>query len=658
MTKRWQLQAGAPTAEAQLTKELHISPVLSKMLVNRGITTVEEGRHFLRDTIADSADPYRMKGLEAAVLRLDKAIEEQERIVIYGDYDVDGITATAIMCAVLRDLGAAPKFYIPERQSEGYGLHQEALEYLQQIGTQVLVTVDCGIASHDLVARFNTAMDIIITDHHEPPPKVPPAYAVLDAKQVDCSYPYKELAGAGVAHLLCRALWQKRRHTPLENYAEIVALGTIADLVPLTGENRALVRAGLQRMRQGANMGLQALFQEARIEAEKITAGRIAYTIAPRLNAAGRISHAKQGVQLLLSHDREETRTIAARLTALNQERQRLEQDIAQLAATQISAQGREKDGVLIAYGEDWHPGVIGIAASRLVEKFYRPALVISIQNGIGKGSCRSIPGFNMYQALQFAEDLLLQYGGHTMAAGFSVRVENIEALRRRLCEYAAQQLCPDDYIPRLAIDMQLDIQDISLELIQELSCLEPYGMGNSRPIFSLSRAVLQHIQPIGAGNRHLRLVIDTPQRELTAIGWSMSEAARSLLAGDQVGLAFQLERNEFRGQVMPQLVVQDIHAPEVSVHLNRATMVDVYTAVRVILQRCKISVYAVQQRLLRKLENQYDGHVLYAALQVLTEIGVLRTENTAGGLVYYLPVMKEKMQLENSPTYCKYTSA
>lgn len=494
---------------------------LAQILANRGIADVEEGRHFLQDTLNDMADPFLMDGMETAVRRLKQAVEDKERIVIYGDYDVDGITSTSLVYSVLRDLGASPQFYIPERQSEGYGLNEEALQHLEH-EADVLITVDCGISSYELVREFSPHLDIIITDHHEPPEQIPPALAVLNPKKPGCPYPFKELAGAGVAYVLCRALWQRCCNEDLAGYSDLSALGTIADLVPLIGENRIIVRQGLELMKKGQRTGLYALLRASGLVDKEITAGRIAFTAAPRLNAAGRISHATKGVELLLETDDEKAAAAAAELSELNAERQDIEHTIAKEAIAQIESRQQGRDGVLIASHEGWHVGVIGIAASRLVEKYYRPALVITISDGIGKGSCRSISGFNMYEALQSAKDLLIQFGGHTMAAGFSIKAENIEGLRERLLDYAKEHMTADDYIPLVHLDKELETPDVSLDMIAELSSLEPYGMGNSRPVFSLRNLTVEEIRPIGRDKQHVRIVVCGPHKiRLSGVAWS-----------------------------------------------------------------------------------------------------------------------------------------
>lgn len=657
MEKRWCIQ-NTPTEEAeQLAKSVGISPLLARILWNRGMTTKEEACHYLYDTMDDLSDPFLLKGMTEAVERICQALDKKEKIVIYGDYDVDGITSTSLVYSVLRDLGGTPSFYIPERQSEGYGLNEEALETLQAAGTKLLITVDCGISSYDLIQRFEPHLDIIVTDHHTPPPQIPPAYAVINPKQPGCPYPFKDLAGAGVAFKLCQALWQKRNEEPLPGYTELCALGTIADLVPLQGENRVLVKAGLQRMKEGCNIGVQALLASSGIDPQRITAGRIAFTAAPRLNAAGRISHATRGVELLLETDPTKARELADELSELNTERQDIEHTIASQAIEQIKQKGQSTDGVLIAYGTDWHAGVIGIAASRLVETFYRPSLVISVHGDTGKGSCRSIPGFNMYEALRSADDLLLQYGGHTMAAGFSIQIENIEPFRQRLLTYAAQHMTADDYIPEVQIDQVLQPQDINLHFIDELSQLEPYGMGNSRPVFALQQVTLSECRPIGKTKQHLRLGVETGQAHtLGAVGWSMASRTADVLEGDQVDLAFTLEPNEFNGTVSPQLVLQDIHDPQPDIQLDRQVMVQIYMALRQDIGAAGTPVWQVQQRLLRQVEASCDAHTACAALRVLLEIGVLATKVTIDGPLYYFPKLAGKMQLESSPTYQTYS--
>lgn len=659
MEKRWRLLSPQENNVENLTGQLHISPILARLLVNRGIAEADEAERFLDDSCREGYDPFLMKNMDKAVTRICAAMEKKERIVIYGDYDVDGITSTALLYTVLTDLGAAPSFYIPERQSEGYGLNQEALQQLLEEKAQLVITVDCGISSCDLVAQFQDLMDIIITDHHEPPSQIPQCCAVLNPKQSGCTYPCKDLAGVGVAFKLCQALWQARNNQALPGYTELAALGTIADLVSLTDENRLIVQDGLRRMKDGYNIGLQALLEASSLKGDAITAGRIAFTAAPRLNAAGRISYAAQGVQLLLEQDTDKAKILAEELSDLNAERQDIEHTIASQAIAQIEEQGRGTEGVLIAYGEDWHVGVIGIAASRLVETYYRPSLVIGVHDGIGKGSCRSIAGFNMYEALKTADDLLIQYGGHPMAAGFSIETKNIEAFRERLNSYAAGHMTQEDYIPLISVDMELQPQDITLELIDELTKLEPYGMGNSRPVFTLCGGTIEEIRPIGRDKQHLRLTLRTKGRvHLSGVGWGMAGYCNELAEGDAVDVAFQLERNDFNGMSSPQLVVQDIHSPEWDVVLNRDIMIHIYMSMKQCIPDEGMAQWQVRKRMAAAEGDRYGIHTIYTAMQVLKEIGVVAVRDSAAGPSYYFPHLSGKMDLDASLTYVHYRKA
>lgn len=330
MQKRWRVMKPAEADVQKLIQQLHISEFLARVLLNRNISSPEEARRFLCDALSDGYDPFLMKDMDKAVKRISKSIDAGENIIIYGDYDVDGITSTSLLYMVLTDLGAMPSFYIPERQNEGYGLNEEALNQLTAQQTDLVITVDCGISSYELIEEYKTKLDIIVTDHHEPPSQIPNAYAVLNPKQKDCSYPFRELAGAGVAYKLCQALWTYRKKEPLTSYTEIAALGTIADLVPLRDENRLLVQRGLKKMKEGCNTGLQALLDASSLDKHTISVGRIAFTAAPRLNAAGRISHAEQGVRLLLESDSEKAKRMAHALSELNRERQEIEHTIAE----------------------------------------------------------------------------------------------------------------------------------------------------------------------------------------------------------------------------------------------------------------------------------------------------------------------------------------
>lgn len=387
--KRWRIMPGQPTTESELSTALGVHPIVAKLLVNRGITTVAAGTEFLHGTLDTLLDPFGLKGMTEAVAAIEKALAAKEPIVVYGDYDVDGITATSLLYRFLKKCDAQVSYYIPERQSEGYGLNAEALEHIIEQGAKLVITVDCGISSHDIVAGVKDRLPMIITDHHNAPEIIPNSVAVINPKQPGCLYEDKNLSGVGVAFKLCQALWLKRTGQPYLDDLDIVALGTVADVVPLIGENRVIVEAGLRKMNDAPNLGIAALIDVAGLNDKKITAGHIGFTLAPRLNAAGRVTHATRAVELLTTADPDTAQAVAEELQATNMERQAIERSIHEEARLDVVNQGEGADKVIVVAGEGWHPGVIGIVASRLVEEFYKPTMVISVHDGIGKGWCQ-----------------------------------------------------------------------------------------------------------------------------------------------------------------------------------------------------------------------------------------------------------------------------
>lgn len=653
MDMRWIYAEPSQKTVRQLQEQLHISSLLARTLVNRGITDSTDAKHFLYDNMSSLYDPFLMKDVRKGAERILTAIERGERIVVYGDYDVDGITSTALVYRSLCDLGADPAFYIPERQSEGYGLNRDALEELVHDKTEVIITVDCGISSSKLVKEFNTQTDIIITDHHEPSEHIPEGYAVINPKQQDCMYPYKELAGVGVAYTLCRALRMLAGKTGGEEYTSLVALGTVADLVPLTGENRILVADGLSRIAEGDNCGIQALIETTGLDATKISAGNIAFSVAPRLNAAGRISHAEKGVFLLLEKDSDKAKETAEELHDLNTQRQDIERAITTAAIDEVESEGYEDDHVLVVAGDGWHSGVIGIAASRLIEKYYKPSLVISLKDGVGKGSCRSITGFNMYEALNSCKELLIQFGGHAMAAGFSVAQENIDALREQLNEYALRHLTEKDYIPVLNVDSVVAGEDITVDTVHELSLLEPYGMGNTRPLFVLKNALLYDIKEIGRQKTHLRIVAESEDGcRLSGVGWSMADKADYILRNDEVDLAFQPELNTYHDRTTAQLVLRDMRLThEYKPTLTRNDMVDIYKVLKTYVGEGRRTVSDTRRYMLDAV-TLIDGHDVLTALQVFKELGILVTASDDEDIYYEMPTQGSKLSLNDSPTF------
>jgi single-stranded-DNA-specific exonuclease len=561
----WRLAPVETKLRNSLSRSLGISEIVAQVLINRGIADDKSARDFLYSGIERLVDPYQMKDMDKAVARITQAITEEQKITVYGDYDVDGITASALMYRVFSTLGATVEYYIPERQSEGYGLNTAALENLILTGTNLIITVDCGISAVQEVTAIQSRVDIIITDHHQPPEIVPPAYAILNPKQLNCSYQDKQLAGVGVAFKLCQALWAHYHPDApmLEQYLDIVAVGTIADIVPLLGENRALVRMGLKQLSVTDNIGLRALQEVCGVTGKRIDTGKVGFVLAPRLNAAGRISHAAAGVELLITDDAARANELAVMLNQENLTRQTVEKEILMAADNIVAALDIGYEKVLVVSGDNWHPGVIGIVASRLVEKYYRPVVMIALKDGIGKGSCRSIPGFDMYDALKSAADILIQFGGHRQAAGLSIEAGNINELKRRLTSYATEQLQAEDYIPKIQIDSLVALEEINTAFLEQMSCLEPHGMGNPSPVFASSQLQLTDIRPIGQEQRHLKCKVFHKCTTAEVIGWDMGVLHDTLHRNDYIDLAFIPEFNEWQGVRSIQLRAHDLKAAE-----------------------------------------------------------------------------------------------
>lgn len=655
--KKWAFAQTDKNEIFSFAKELNLSLTTASLLWQRGIFTIEEGRFFLDATEDDLQDPFLLKGMQEAVERIMTAIENKEKIVIYGDYDVDGITATSLLYRFFTKLRAQVDYYIPERQSEGYGLNKEAVAQLIESGVRVIVTVDCGISSYDIVDEVKELVDVIITDHHTAPEVVPPAYAVINPKQKGCPYPDKMLAGVGVAFKLCQAIWQKITGNLYLEDLDIVAIGTVADVVPLIGENRILTKLGLAKMQECPDKGLAALIQVAGLQDKVITAGHIGFTLAPRLNAAGRVTHATRGVELLISTDDSEAEQIAVELQETNIERQQIEREIYAQARLSVLEQGELAEKIMVVANEGWHPGVIGIVASRLVEEFYRPAIMISITDDIGKGSCRSIEGFDMYDALHSCKDLLLQFGGHKQAAGFSVAVENIDALRQRLIEYCHTHLTAEDYLPVIKIDTELTLDDIQLSLIEEIAGLEPYGMSNQTPVFAVMDATVQQIFILGYQKNHIKFVLEANGQTVEAIAWHGSHYQSSIFKGSKVRVAFTLQKNEWQGNISPQLILQDIQLLEKpQVCLSPECLRHWYVVIKRLLRNQTKFRYIVEAELLQQLSKE-ESYEAMLAVEVFKDLSIIEEESSERGAQYQWRDVDGKLDLFTSLTYLKYSS-
>lgn len=656
--KRWNVAKNQDEVESELTSGLAVHPVVSHLLANRGITTVAEGQTFLYSTMDDLLDPFMLKGMTEAVSEIERVLEMNGSIVIYGDYDVDGITATSLMYRFFSRIGANVSYYIPERQSEGYGLNLEALEYLISQDVDLIISVDCGISSYDIVEAVRDRVSMIITDHHTSPPQIPRATAVVNHKQPGCPYTDKNLSGVGVAFKVCQALWKRRTGEDYREDLDIVALGTVADVVPLVGENRIIVREGLRKMTESPNLGIQALVEVAGLTGKVLSAGHIGFTLAPRLNAAGRVTHATRAVELLITRDRQEATEIAEELQETNAERQQIERTIFEEAYQSVLDQGPLADQCIVVAGEGWHPGVIGIVASRLVEAFYKPTMVISIHDGIGKGSCRSIDHCNMYEMLTFAKETLIQFGGHAQAAGFSVQAEDIDALREKASEYCRHTLTEEDYIPIVDIDGTVSSEEITIELINQIATLEPYGMGNSTPVFAIPKIRVQNLYPMGFQKNHCKIILQGQQGPLDAVAWQGEHYMQEVFADDPVKVAFSLQKNEWQGVVTPQLVVQDLEPlTRQREHLHLKALQDMYTLVKRVFRSPTAPKYVVEREALEGKPQEMTSREAMLALDVFKELGILKEEVMEDGRHLYRWIhVQQKLDLHTSVTYMKYS--
>ena len=653
----WKFASAGKDNEIPAFFSIHgISPLVAGILLRRGIDTEDKLKHFCYDTPADLSDPFLMKGMQAAVDRIILALQKKEPLVIYGDYDVDGITATSILYRFLKREGADVRFYIPARETEGYGLNLPAVQKLAEKGCKLLITVDNGIAAADIIAQAPETMDIIVTDHHLVPEKIPNAIAVLNPHQKDCRYPYKELAGCGVAYTVCRALALTLHNEAYEEDMELVAMGTIADVVSLTGENRILVREGLRKMRHTQIPGLAALLRAAGIvkpgEDKPISVEDVSFGLAPRLNAAGRIAHARMGVDLLISYSREKAEHIARNLCEINVKRQAVEKGIYEEAVQRLHQLNAEKADVMVIDGHGWNPGVIGISASRILEQYNRPVLMITIKDGVGKGSCRSIPAFDIYQALKAQESLLIQLGGHKMAAGFSIREENLPAFRKAINDYAARVLSPEDFIPELELEEYLPLRELTPRFIHELEILEPCGCDNPRPLFASKDLHVNYTRHMGKDNKHFKCMFEQDNISRQGIFWNtgISSPCRN---GDIVSAAYRAEIHEWYGENV-QLICKDIIIrPEP--FLNRDKMVSFYLTVKRVMDS-ESPIEEIQHQVADRLKPSFSFQEVELMFRVFEEIHLLNRRQRGNETYYqYQPAVK-KLDLYTSSTYCKYS--
>ena len=562
MQKRWILHKHDRQQTDDLARKMDVSPLVGALLIARGYDTEESAQKFLNPSYDQLHDPLLLKGMRSAVDRVMKAIADGEKILIWGDYDVDGTTGTVLLRAALKMLGAETGFHVPNRFTEGYGINIPALEKAKADGFSLVISVDCGIRSFEpLEWTKSNGLDVIVTDHHlsDESRGNPPAFAVVNPNQPDCDYPDKNLAGVGVAFKLAHVLLRengKEQHVP--SFLKIAAIGTIADIMQLTGENRAIVSLGLKDLPNTRNLGLKALMEVAECRAE-MTSYHIGFRIAPRINAAGRMDVVRHVVELFEAQDFSKARQLAELLDSRNRERQTVQKQITELALNEAVNNGNQN--FVVVAGDGWHRGVIGLAASKIAERLYRPTIVLSIEDGYAHGSARSIGNYHLLNALESCPELFEQFGGHAAAAGMKIRADNIAVLRERLNENAASNLNGNDLTPELKIDALVSSKTLDLKLVDELSKFEPFGAGNPKPVF-VTRDLYLCGEPFVMKEKHLKLrLADAAGKPFEAVWWDGVERSmgQTLKPNSRIELAYVAEANTWQGNTRLQLVVEDL---------------------------------------------------------------------------------------------------
>ncbi|WP_059102756.1 single-stranded-DNA-specific exonuclease RecJ [Shouchella shacheensis] len=556
---RWRVLEQNESLAEELADELGVSRLVARLLVQRGFGSKEVARRFLHKDKPEFYDPYLLKGMKETVARIHEAVRREERILVFGDYDADGVSSISVLLTALRMVGADCDYYIPNRFTEGYGPNIPALKQAKEEGYSLIVTVDTGIAALEPAAYAKEAgLDFIVTDHHEPPPELPEAYAIINPKQPGCTYPFDSLAGVGVAFKVAHALLER---VP-EELLDYAVIGTIADLVPLIDENRLLAKRGLKALEQTARPGLRALKDVCGIGAQSLESDHVGFGMGPRLNAAGRLDSAGPAVELLLAEDEQTAKELAAAIDELNKERQGIVNKITEEAIALAGEQEEHSSShALIVAKEGWNAGVIGIVASRLVERYYRPTIVMSIdkENGLAKGSARSIEGFDMFQELSVSRDILPHFGGHPMAAGLTMKEADIGLLRERLNQQAYEHLTSEDFIPVSEIDVIAQVEDVTVGLIEEVAELAPFGVGNRKPSVLLKETCVTEVRRIGSDSSHLKIQFAGAGAPLDGIAFRFGHLYEEMTPQAKLSAVGTLSLNEWNGRVKAQLMIEDV---------------------------------------------------------------------------------------------------
>lgn len=665
--KRWTFLQVDKDVASDLSAECGLDPLLCLLLTGRGITDAESAMDFLVGNDLRS-DPFMFADMDVAVERIQRAIDEGESIMIYGDYDADGITATVLLYSYLRSQGARVAYRLPRRDREGYGLHCESIEEMSAQGVQLIITVDNGITAVDEVAfAAECGIDVVVTDHHQPQDCLPNAVAVVDPHRHDCPSEFKDFAGVGVAFQLVCAL-EGDPDWAMREYGDLVALGTLADVMPLRHDNRILVRRGLQSINNETRPGLRLLREHAGVAGTKQTATSVAFTLAPRINAAGRMDDPSIAAALLLSEDEQEADCLAGEICEKNRERQETETAILiPILETLCAAPERTAQRVIVVWGEGWHHGVLGILAARLQERYGRPCLVLSIDDGIARGSGRSLAGFSLFEALRACEDCLLGYGGHELAAGVTLEADRLQEFCKKINAYATAA-APTMPVPEVRMDCRLKPDQIKPELLTCLSALEPFGSGNPSPVFGLYRMTLERIDAVGGG-KHLRLTLNRDGARVTAMKFSTTPEQFPFAVGEVLNVSVTLDRNEYRGAVSVSIIVRDIRHAD----LDQETVLDTLSRYDSILRRdvkrdtvspnrdCAVAVYrflkqqpyrGTVESLIRALAREpFTGTDVLVSLTLLCEAGLIDWKNHGDSVYAAVKPVDGKFDLMSTQT-------
>jgi len=558
MIKKWEFYNADESLVDRICEKYNINKIIGRIIVNRNVVKDEDVRIFITPTRDDFHDPFLFKGMDIAVDRIIQAINNKEKILIYGDYDVDGITSTTVLKKYLLERGAIVDTYIPNRLTEGYGLNKPAIEKIKEKGTDLIITVDCGISAiEEIDYAIELGMDVIVTDHHEVGEKIPNSMAVIDAKRKDNTYPFQSLAGVGVVFKVIQAISIKLNLKAEEylKYLDLVCVGTISDIVPLEGENRTIAKLGLMLIKVTRNLGLRELIKSSGYK--EIDSNTISFGVAPRINACGRMGHEEEALKLFLAEDTESAVQITKELNEYNTLRQTTEKAIYEEAIQKIEENHLEDNNSIVLGGENWHHGVIGIVSSKVTEKYYKPSLLLSFEGDKAIGSGRSIQGFDLYEALTKCDDLIEKYGGHAMAVGLTIKKENFEKFKDRFEEVAKEKNIKE-LVPIIYIDEEVKLRDINMDLVKSLSILEPFGEANKVPLFLIKNLKIDSIRALSEG-RHLKLSLRDENFVINAIGFEIGYLAEEYRIGDKIDVVGTLEINSFNGYSSIQINVKDI---------------------------------------------------------------------------------------------------